>query len=128
MTAHDEFKGGEQTRFGVLLLAGVGFAVALIVVVIVIGEPSYSIPIAVLLGLCAVAAVAYRLVAGSNRTDADSSDTVPKQPARAERPLGDTPEAHDEINPHDLPLDNPGRRAAEEQAETIEGTTRGPLP
>ncbi|MDX6724739.1 MAG: hypothetical protein QOD73_3143 [Solirubrobacteraceae bacterium] len=31
-------------------------------------------------------------------------------------PAGDTPEAHDEINPHDLPPDHPGRRAAEEQA------------
>jgi hypothetical protein len=31
-------------------------------------------------------------------------------------PAGDTPEAHDEINPHDLPRDHPGRQAAEEQA------------
>jgi hypothetical protein len=29
---------------------------------------------------------------------------------------GDTPEAHDEINPHDLPPDHPGRQAAEEEA------------
>lgn len=39
--------------------------------------------------------------------------------------VGDTPEAHDEINPHDLPPDHPGRRAAEEQAGGTEGTTRG---
>jgi len=32
-------------------------------------------------------------------------------------PAGDTPEAHDEINPHDLPPDHPGRQAAEDQAE-----------
>lgn len=32
------------------------------------------------------------------------------------RPLGDTPEAHDEINPHDLPPDHPGRQAAEDRA------------
>ena len=41
---------------------------------------------------------------------------------------GDTPEAHDEINPHDIPPGHPGRRAAEEQAETDgDGarTTRG---
>jgi len=41
-----------------------------------------------------------------------------------ETPLGDTPEAHDEINPHDLPKDHPGR----EQAERIageRGTTEG---
>jgi hypothetical protein len=29
----------------------------------------------------------------------------------------DTPEAHDEINPHDLPPDHPGRQAAESEAE-----------
>ena len=44
-----------------------------------------------------------------------------------ETPLGDTPEAHDEINPHDLPLDHPGREEAEEMAGGDEGTTRGPL-
>ncbi len=31
--------------------------------------------------------------------------------------LGDTPEAHDEVSPHDLPKDHPGRVAAERQAE-----------
>jgi HAMP domain-containing protein len=35
-------------------------------------------------------------------------------------PAGDTPEAHDEINPHDLPPDHPGRAAAEEQAGSEE--------
>jgi hypothetical protein len=30
---------------------------------------------------------------------------------------GDTPEAHDEINPHDIPAGHPGREAAEAQAE-----------
>jgi hypothetical protein len=40
-------------------------------------------------------------------------------------PAGDTPEAHDEINPHDLPPDHPGRREAEAQAGGEAGTTRG---
>src|SRR3954454_22400585 len=31
----------------------------------------------------------------------------------SERPLGDTPEAHDEVNPRDLPKDNPARQEAE---------------
>jgi hypothetical protein len=30
---------------------------------------------------------------------------------------GDTPEAHDEINPHDIPPGHPGRHAAEEKAD-----------
>jgi hypothetical protein len=34
-----------------------------------------------------------------------------------ETAAGDTPEAHDEINPHDLPPDHPGRAEAERQAE-----------
>ncbi len=42
-----------------------------------------------------------------------------------ETPLGDTPEAHDEITPHDLPPGHPGRQAAEEQAGGEGGTTRG---
>jgi hypothetical protein len=41
-----------------------------------------------------------------------------------ETPLGDTPEAHDEITPHDLPPDHPGRQAAEREADD-DGTTRG---
>jgi hypothetical protein len=40
------------------------------------------------------------------------------------RPLGDTAEAHDEITPHDLPKDHPGRKAAEELAGES-GTTKG---
>jgi hypothetical protein len=34
-----------------------------------------------------------------------------------ETAAGDTPEAHDEINPHDLPAGHPGRPAAEQKAE-----------
>lgn len=43
------------------------------------------------------------------------------------RPLGDTPEAHDELSPHDVPVGHPGRIAAEKQAEGdgAEGTTAG---
>jgi hypothetical protein len=37
-----------------------------------------------------------------------------------ERPAGDTPEAHDEIVPEDLPKDHPGRQAA-----AGDGTVRG---
>ena len=42
-----------------------------------------------------------------------------------ERPMGDTPEAHDEIVPEDLPKDHPGRKEAERQAATGDGTVRG---
>jgi hypothetical protein len=42
-----------------------------------------------------------------------------------ERPMGDTPEAHDEIIPEDLPKDHPGRQEAERLAAEADGTTRG---
>lgn len=42
-----------------------------------------------------------------------------------ETDLGDTPEAHDEVSPHDLPKGHPGRHAAEELAGGEDGTTRG---
>jgi hypothetical protein len=55
----------------------------------------------------------------------DESEAIPSAHLITddERPLGDTPEAHDEVNPHDLPLDNPARHEAEEQAAG--GETRG---
>jgi hypothetical protein len=42
-----------------------------------------------------------------------------------ESPAGDTPEAHDEIVPEDLPKDHPGRQEAERLAAEGDGTTRG---
>ena len=55
-----------------------------------------------------------------------------------DRPAGDTPEAHDELSPRDIPKDNPARQEAEAQAggddnagETTgnrEGAQGGPEP
>jgi hypothetical protein len=42
-----------------------------------------------------------------------------------ETDLGDTPEAHDEVSPHDLPKDHPGRQKAEDLAGGEDGTTTG---
>ena len=54
-----------------------------------------------------------------------SSHLIPDNETAA----GDTPEAHDELNPHDMPPGHPGRRAAEHQADDDDGdgvrTTRG---
>jgi hypothetical protein len=57
----------------------------------------------------------------------DESADEPLGPATPddETALGDTPEAHDELSPHDLPKDHPGRRAAEDLAGGEDGTTRG---
>jgi hypothetical protein len=40
-----------------------------------------------------------------------------------ETPAGDTPEAHDEISPHDLPKDHPGRQEADRLADEGDGET-----
>ena len=122
--ASDRFQGVERKRFPALL--GVGAALGLIIVIVAfISDAGLAWPLLILFVLCLVVALVYRGIAGSSRDDADHTDSVPKQPARSERPLGDTPEAHDEISPHDIPLDNPGRPEAERLARGKEGTTRG---
>ena len=74
------------------------------------------IAILVLVAVVLVAGVGYRFVTQSRHDKGD------------DRPVGDTAQAHDEINPHDLPLSHPGREEAEEVAGGADGTTRGPLP
>jgi hypothetical protein len=60
-------------------------------------------------------------VAPPHDTESDEplGPTTPDQ----ETELGDTPEAHDEISPHDLPLDHPGRPVVERRADAEDGTT-----
>ena len=57
--------------------------------------------------------------------DSEASEPLGPMTPDEETPLGDTPEAHDEISPHDLPLDHPGRDEAERRAGGDEGTTDG---
>ena len=89
---------------------------------------------ALVAGWFALNGVARRNVASRHDSpeDAMSDETEPLPSAHLipddETAAGDTPEAHDEINPHDLPPGHPGRRAAEEQAEADDDgarTTRG---
>jgi hypothetical protein len=82
------------------------------------------LPIIILAIVCIVAFFAFRTIGTSQTAETDSADPVPRLSDDASRPLGDTPEAHDEINPHDLPPDHPGRRKAEEMAEG-DGETAG---
>lgn len=57
--------------------------------------------------------------------DSDAKEPLGPFTPDDETPLGDTPEAHDEISPHDLPKGHPGRAEAERQAAEQGGTTRG---
>ena len=120
----DDFDGAERRRFPALLAVGGGLGAG-VVIVAFIADAGLAWPLLILFALCVAVAVVYRLIAGSNRDDADHTDSFPKQPATRSRPLGDTPEAHDELTPHDIPLYSPARRAAVQQAGGVGATTRG---
>jgi hypothetical protein len=78
---------------------------------------------AVLAGVIPTTAVAIAIAAAREKTVA--SDERVHDTAREDQspfpgigvddstPLGDTPEVHDDLSPHDLPKGHPGRRAAE---------------
>jgi hypothetical protein len=119
---------------GVLAL----FLVVYAVTVVLTGNATYLIPAAVLVAIVLLAAGANRLLSRNvaKRHDslgdamADEQEPIPSAHLIPddETPAGDTPEAHDEINPHDLPIDHPGRMEAERQAGDVEEddrTTRG---
>ena len=57
--------------------------------------------------------------------DSEADEPLGPMTPDEETPAGDTPEAHDEISPHDLPPDHPGRDEAERLAGGEDGTTRG---
>ena len=108
---------------------------------IITGEPVFIIPVAILgvlvLGYMGVQWLLSRRVMRQHQGDwgaamADNEDPIPGAHLIPDdtRPAGDTPEAHDEINPHDLPPEHPGRGEAEREAgrEAHRGearTTRG---
>jgi hypothetical protein len=64
---------------------------------------------------------------GGENSPAPDDEGQPLGPATPDdrAPLGDTPEAHDEIIPQDLPKGHPGRPEAERQAAEGDGTVRG---
>ena len=110
--------------FPIAILGGLAAAAVVIVVAWVALGAEAAIPITILALICVGAALVYRTVGTSRTAASDNRDTTPRLNAEGNRPLGDTPEAHDEINPHDLPPDHPGRHAAEEMAED-DGSTAG---
>jgi hypothetical protein len=57
--------------------------------------------------------------------DDDADEPLGPMTPDDETELGDTPEAHDELSPVDLPPDHPARQEAEREAGGTEGTTKG---
>jgi hypothetical protein len=102
------------------------FLVAFAGTALLTGEPGYIVPVLVLALLLAGYALLNRALMqrkvhrdGSlEEAMSDNTDPVPSAHLVPddETALGDTPEAHDEVSPHDLPKDHPGRAAAERQA------------
>ena len=103
-------------------VAPLGLALGIVGAVVVVAAAwlamgtAAGIVVLVLAAICVGVFFAYRTVGTSARAEEDARDSVPRLSTEEARPLGDTPEAHDEINPHDLPPDHPGRRTAEEMA------------
>jgi hypothetical protein len=103
------------------------FVVIFGVTVILTGNPVYLIAAVMIAALVIGWSVVNR---GVSKKVADRHDSLEDAMSDESEPIpsthlipdnetaaGDTPEAHDEINPHDLPPDHPGRQAAEAQAE-----------
>jgi hypothetical protein len=57
--------------------------------------------------------------------DDDAAEPLGPLTPDDETPLGDSPELHDEITPHDLPPDHPGRAEAERRTSDPGDTTSG---
>ena len=60
-----------------------------------------------------------------DRHDEEAKEPLGPLTPDEETSLGDTPEAHDEVSPHDIPKGSPGRKEAERLAGKERGVTRG---
>jgi len=130
-------KGASGPSMGKWQLGVLGvFFVVFIATAFLTGEPTYAIPVVLLTLLVLAYALLTRVMSkriedrhgsledalSDEDEDVPSAHLIPDD----DTALGDTPDAHDEITPHDLPLDHPGRQAAEAQAGGEGGgTTRG---
>ncbi|MFL5846114.1 MAG: hypothetical protein ACJ762_15615 [Solirubrobacteraceae bacterium] len=102
--------------------------VALVITTLATGEGEFTIPAIILVGIIGLMSLGElglkkrleRRHGGDieDAVQADSSDPIPSTHLAKDEdtPLGDTKEAHDELSPHDLPKDHPGRHAAEQQS------------
>jgi hypothetical protein len=98
---------------GLLVLAIAAFALAALLT----GDAIWAVPVLILLGI--VGLMFAGQAALKKRVEQTGGDTtLPAAHVEAEdsTDLGDTAQAHDEISPHDLPVDHPGRQEAERQA------------
>ena len=117
----------------IMILAATAFFAVFILTALLSGSAGLLIPVLVLAAIFALGAGAFAALSRRERGRAENaaSDEADPVPGTAfatddQTPLGDTPEAHDEISPHDLPMGHPGRSAAARMAAgSSQGTTRG---
>lgn len=99
----------------VLIVALVLFAVASLLA----GGAIWAVPVLLLLGLVALMAGGQWLLRQHVRSvDGETSLPATHVEAGDDRPLGDSPELHDHISPHDLPKGHPGRVEAERREDS----------
>lgn len=133
--ASEDTTGGPLVPKWMLAIMAI-FFVVFGATVLIQDEALFLIPVLLLAVLVLAYALANRMLTkrilrrdGSmEEAMSDNEDPIPSAHLipDSETPLGDTPEAHDEISPHDLPVGHPGRKAAEAQAGGEDGgTTRG---
>ena len=111
---------------GLLVLAIVAFALAALLT----GEAARTVPVLIQLAIVGLMFVGQAaLKKRVEQTDGETALPATHVEADDSTALGDTEQAHDQVSPHDLPVDHPGRIEAEHQAgeslERSEGVTRG---
>ena len=108
----------------------VGLLVIFAFAALLTGDAIWAVPVLILLGIVGIMFVGQiALKKRVEQTDGDTALPATHVEYDDETSLGDTPQAHDEISPHDLPQDHPGRIEAEHQAgdraERSGGVTQG---
>jgi hypothetical protein len=109
----------------VMLLILAAVALMVTIVLIAVGESGGAIATGIFFVLLVGAAgidalISARKVAthggDAKAVDADSADAVPSIVQSREEPIGVSSDVHTDLNPHDLPVDHPGRPEAKERA------------
>lgn len=105
--------------------------VVVAVVMVVVGQAAFAIPVVILLAILVAAGTVDALAARRkvvrhagdiDSIEADEDDALPTMVADDEAPMGATRQSHTDIDVHDLPVDHPSRPAVPERARQRPGT------
>ena len=100
-----------------VLLVLLAVIAAFVVAALLTGDAIWVVPVLVLFGVVAVGFAGHLgLRKHVENTDGDTALPASHLEAEDETALGGTPEAHEDLSPHDLPVDHPGRQEAERRS------------